>query len=127
MFPDTLCSALTELHADAPAHSWKITKRTVEEALCIPKGRLLEVFQSFEREPVASGSIAQIHRLIVETVCHLPTNFNIIFISIGIVIGQQRATPRTEEAKHENEGETWRHFGQVFAPFWEVFGIILGV
>ena len=65
MFPDTLCSALTELHADAPAHSWKITKRTVEEALCIPKGRLLEVFQSFEREPVASGSIAQIHRAVI--------------------------------------------------------------
>eukprot|EP00557_Chaetoceros_sp_GSL56_P012303 CAMPEP_0176478290 /NCGR_PEP_ID=MMETSP0200_2-20121128/1107_1 /TAXON_ID=947934 /ORGANISM="Chaetoceros sp., Strain GSL56" /LENGTH=700 /DNA_ID=CAMNT_0017874217 /DNA_START=262 /DNA_END=2364 /DNA_ORIENTATION=- len=66
MFPDAFCTALSELHADAPAHSWKITQRTVEESLCIPKGSLFLVFQSFEREPVASGSIAQIHKAVIK-------------------------------------------------------------
>jgi aarF domain-containing kinase len=66
MFPYALCIALSELHADAPSHSWKITQRSVEESLCIPRGRLFEVFRSFEREPVASGSIAQIHRAVIK-------------------------------------------------------------
>jgi len=68
MFPDQFCAALSELHADAPAHSWRITQDTVEEALCIPKGSLLNVFESFEREPVASGSIAQVHRAIIKPI-----------------------------------------------------------
>lgn len=66
MFPDAFCMALSELHADAPAHSWKITQKTVEESLCIPTGSLFRVFQSFEREPVASGSIAQIHKAVIK-------------------------------------------------------------
>lgn len=62
MFPDSLCVSLSGLHADAPAHSWRFTKRSVEQALCIKKGSLLEVFQSFDEMPIASGSIAQIHK-----------------------------------------------------------------
>lgn len=65
MFPDALCQALSELHADAPAHSWKITQQTVEESLCIPKGSINQVFQQFDKQPVASGSIAQIHKAII--------------------------------------------------------------
>ena len=67
MFPDTLCQALSELHADAPAHSWKITQQTVEEALCIPQGTLFDVFKEFDHEPVASGSIAQVHRAVLRS------------------------------------------------------------
>jgi aarF domain-containing kinase len=62
MFPDALCVALSQLHADAPAHSWDITESAMEEALCIPTGKLLDIFEVFEREPVASGSIAQVHK-----------------------------------------------------------------
>lgn len=65
MFPDSLCVPLSNLHADAPAHSWSFTQRTVESSLCIPPGRLFDVFQSFEKRPVASGSIAQVHRAIL--------------------------------------------------------------
>ena len=61
MFPDSFCEALSHLHADAPAHSWKITEKTVEEALCIPAGSLFNIFETFENEPIASGSIAQVH------------------------------------------------------------------
>ena len=61
MFPDSLCAALSELHANAPAHSWWTTKRIVEQSLCIPRGHLHDVFESFDKRPVASGSVAQVH------------------------------------------------------------------
>jgi aarF domain-containing kinase len=66
MFPDELCQELSSLHASAPAHSWKFTQRSVEEALDIPTGTLLDVFESFESEPLASGSIAQVHRAVLK-------------------------------------------------------------
>ena len=62
MFPASLCASLSGLHADAPAHSWKFTKRSVESALCLKKGSLPQVFESFDKVPIASGSIAQIHK-----------------------------------------------------------------
>ena len=66
MFPDALCDALTSLHADAPSHRWAYTQRSVERSLCIPPGTLLDVFESFETSPVASGSIAQVHRAVLK-------------------------------------------------------------
>lgn len=62
MFPEQLCIALSKLHANAPEHKWSYTKSQVEESLEIPKGSLLQVFESFDRKPIASGSIAQIHK-----------------------------------------------------------------
>lgn len=59
LFPDDMCNELEELHSKAPAHSYAYTKRSIEKAF----GRKLpEIFENFEEEPVASGSIAQIHR-----------------------------------------------------------------
>ncbi|XP_059301136.1 uncharacterized protein LOC132053226 [Lycium ferocissimum] len=59
LFPDDMCNELAELHSKAPAHSYAYTKRSIEKAF----GRKLpEIFENFEEEPVASGSIAQIHR-----------------------------------------------------------------
>ncbi|MQL86283.1 hypothetical protein Taro_018822, partial [Colocasia esculenta] len=59
LFPDDLCSELAKLHTKAPAHSFAHTKRTVEKAF---SRKLSEIFSDFEEAPVASGSIAQIHR-----------------------------------------------------------------
>lgn len=59
LFPKDLCLELTKLHTKAPAHSFAYSKTTVEKAF----GRKLsEIFEYFEEKPVASGSIAQVHR-----------------------------------------------------------------
>ncbi|XP_074570315.1 uncharacterized protein LOC141826895 [Curcuma longa] len=59
LFPKDLCLELTKLHTKAPAHSFAYSRSTIEKAF----GRKLsEVFDYFEEKPVASGSIAQVHR-----------------------------------------------------------------
>ncbi|KAJ4962001.1 hypothetical protein NE237_021911 [Protea cynaroides] len=59
LFPGDLCTELSKLHSNAPAHSFAYTKRSIEKAF----GRkLLEIFENFEEEPIASGSVAQVHR-----------------------------------------------------------------
>lgn len=59
LFPRDLCTKLSELHTKAPEHSFAYTRKTIEKAF----GRKLsEIFENFEETPVASGSIAQVHR-----------------------------------------------------------------
>ncbi|EEF36621.1 ATATH8, putative [Ricinus communis] len=59
LFPQDVCAELARLHTKAPAHSFGFTKLTIERAF----GRTLpEIFATFEEEPVASGSVAQVHR-----------------------------------------------------------------
>ncbi|XP_030473180.2 uncharacterized protein LOC115690840 [Syzygium oleosum] len=59
LFPRDLCAQLAELHTKAPQHSFKYTRKTIEKAF----GRKLsDIFEHFEEVPVASGSIAQVHR-----------------------------------------------------------------
>lgn len=59
LFPSDLCVELAKLHSAAPAHGFGYSKAAIEKAF----GReLSEIFESFEENPVASGSIAQIHR-----------------------------------------------------------------
>ncbi|XP_077217306.1 uncharacterized protein LOC143851706 [Tasmannia lanceolata] len=59
LFPRDLCTELSKLHTKAPAHSFAYSKKTIEKAF----GRKIsEIFEDFEEEPVASGSIAQVHR-----------------------------------------------------------------
>lgn len=59
LFPSDLCMELAKLHSGAPAHSFAYTKSAIEKAF----GRKLsEIFDHFEETPVASGSIAQVHR-----------------------------------------------------------------
>ncbi|KAK6133401.1 hypothetical protein DH2020_032865 [Rehmannia glutinosa] len=58
LFPRDLCTELSKLHTKAPEHSFAYEK-TIEKAF----GRKIsEIFDDFEEEPVASGSIAQVHR-----------------------------------------------------------------
>lgn len=59
IFPPDMCTELARLQSSAPAHSYRRTKAIVEKALGQPVDLL---FDSFSKEPVASGSIGQIHR-----------------------------------------------------------------
>ncbi len=59
LFPPDLCQAMERLQTAAPAHDAAHTRRAVLRALGRPPEAL---FESFEDQPVASGSIAQIHR-----------------------------------------------------------------
>ena len=59
LFPVALCNSLAGLQAGAPCHSNRHTRKLVEGAVgCDIDG----YFDSFERRPIASGSIAQVHR-----------------------------------------------------------------
>ncbi|KAL8467861.1 hypothetical protein ACS0TY_031200 [Phlomoides rotata] len=59
LFPGDMCTELSKLHMKAPEHSFRYTRKTIERAF----GRKInEIFDDFEEEPVASGSIAQVHR-----------------------------------------------------------------
>ncbi|XP_050368406.1 uncharacterized protein LOC126786592 isoform X2 [Argentina anserina] len=63
LFPRDLCTELEKLHSKAPAHSFDFTKSSVEKAF----GRTLpEIFENFDEEPVASGSVAQVHQAILK-------------------------------------------------------------
>ena len=59
LFPVALCNSLAGLQAGAPAHSRRHTKKLVEDAVGC---QIDDYFDSFERKPIASGSIAQVHR-----------------------------------------------------------------
>lgn len=59
LFPRDLCEELSKLHSKAPQHNFAYTKKTIEKAF----GRKIsDIFEDFEELPVASGSIAQVHR-----------------------------------------------------------------
>ncbi|KAL9236468.1 hypothetical protein vseg_011136 [Gypsophila vaccaria] len=59
LFPVDLCSELAKLQSQAPEHSFAHTKRTIEKAF---DRNISDIFESFDEMPVASGSIAQVHR-----------------------------------------------------------------
>jgi ubiquinone biosynthesis protein len=54
-----IAEELSQLHADVPADAPGVAVRTVEEQLGDP---VTAMFGSFDHEPFASGSVAQVHR-----------------------------------------------------------------
>lgn len=59
LFPPHIIRALTRLQDNVGAFSWAAVERTILEDLGKPVG---ELYASFEREPIASASVAQVHR-----------------------------------------------------------------
>lgn len=59
LFPDDFCEVLSSLHDRAPTHSARYSRKAITRAF----GRTpAQMFESFEAAPLASGSIAQVHR-----------------------------------------------------------------
>uniref|UniRef100_A0A7S3XDK9 Protein kinase domain-containing protein n=1 Tax=Picocystis salinarum TaxID=88271 RepID=A0A7S3XDK9_9CHLO len=78
LFPTDLCRVLSSLHDDAPKHSFRRSRRQIEHEFGCD---LFDIFDSFEEEPVASGSIAQVHIAVIREsrICpeirhHLPSS-----------------------------------------------------
>ncbi|CAN5910036.1 hypothetical protein BH11MYX3_BH11MYX3_31110 [soil metagenome] len=59
LFPPYIIRGLTRLQDDVGAFAWRHVERTIVEDLGAPLG---ELFASFDRTPVASASVAQVHR-----------------------------------------------------------------
>ncbi|KAL5547870.1 hypothetical protein UlMin_003101, partial [Ulmus minor] len=59
LFARDLCDELAKLHTKAPAHSFSFTRKSIERAFGC---KLPEIFETFEEEPVASGSVAQAYQ-----------------------------------------------------------------
>ena len=60
-----------ELQAGAPEHSWRCTERILERAYGAQQ--LADIFVWVEHKPIASGSIAQIHRAKLKVLTQLST------------------------------------------------------
>lgn len=59
IFPNEMCMIMSSLHSNAPAHSLKITKKTIERAF----GRKFEdIFDEFDEKPLGVGAIAQVYK-----------------------------------------------------------------
>lgn len=67
----SLLPAALPCPCSAPVHSFRHTRRAVEAAFGKP---LRELFESFDPKPLASGSIAQVHRATLRR--HAPTAAN---------------------------------------------------
>jgi len=60
IFPSQMCTVMSELHSNAPAHSLAYTKRTISTAF---GGRRFEdIFDEFHEKPLGVGAIAQVYK-----------------------------------------------------------------
>lgn len=59
LFPEPLCDALASLQDRAPVHSFRYTRRALRRSFRKPPE---DLFLSLEAAPLASGSVAQVHR-----------------------------------------------------------------
>jgi aarF domain-containing kinase len=58
LFNNDLIDSCSEMHSNAPSHTFEETKNIIES---IYGKKLEELFETFVEEPIASGSIAQVH------------------------------------------------------------------
>lgn len=59
IFDDEVCQSLAKLRVDSPCHSYSDTCKIIKDSF----GKdISEIFETFYMSPVASGSIAQIHK-----------------------------------------------------------------
>jgi len=59
MFPPDVITVLGKLRSDAPSHSVEVSRKTLRAQLGYDVDELFDIFQD---EPIASGSVGQVHR-----------------------------------------------------------------
>ncbi|OQE22359.1 hypothetical protein PENSTE_c010G01922 [Penicillium steckii] len=60
IFPPEMCTVMSSLHSNAPAHSLHATKKTIRRAF---NGLPFEdIFEEFQEEPLGVGAIAQVYK-----------------------------------------------------------------
>ncbi|CEJ90964.1 Putative ABC1 family protein [[Torrubiella] hemipterigena] len=60
IFPTEMCDTMSKLHSNAPAHSMRVTRKTVEAAFNgLP---FEEIFEEFDEKPLGVGAIAQVYK-----------------------------------------------------------------
>lgn len=60
IFPNEMCDTMSKLHSNAPAHSMRVTRKTVEAAF---GGKPFnEIFDEFQEKPLGVGAIAQVYK-----------------------------------------------------------------
>jgi len=62
MFPPDVIEVLSKLRSDAPSHPVAVSRKTLADQL---GHDVDELFEEFEDEPVASGSVGQVHRALL--------------------------------------------------------------
>lgn len=60
IFPNEMCDTMSKLHSNAPAHSMRKTRETVEAAF--DGRRFDDIFEEFNEKPLGVGAIAQVYR-----------------------------------------------------------------
>jgi len=73
LFPPDFCKELEKLHTQAPAHDFPFTEAAIKSSFGFD---VQDLFNDFEKLPVASGSIGQIHRGVLSGTGARLTNMN---------------------------------------------------
>lgn len=69
IFPKEICHHLSTLCDKAPAHSWEHSEMELTRQTLANGEKLIDFFESVDRQPINSGSVAQVHHAILKKSC----------------------------------------------------------
>ncbi|ERT00914.1 Atypical/ABC1/ABC1-C protein kinase [Sporothrix schenckii ATCC 58251] len=81
IFPQELCEIMSKLHSNAPAHSLRTTKKTVEAAF--DRRPFDEIFAEFQEEPLGVGAIAQVYKAKLRPDLAVPGDVDVMHVKEG--------------------------------------------
>ncbi|KAK8036248.1 ABC1 family protein [Apiospora rasikravindrae] len=76
IFPDEMCTIMSKLHSNAPAHHMHNTRRIIEDAF---DGRPFEeIFEEFDEKPLGVGAIAQVYKAKLKANLAAPADTDVV-------------------------------------------------